>query len=116
MNLPTEDLADSISLSRHTVRGILSWQEQQGRFQRSRNVADRRSVTSTIAVRGTAVLKDTPMLLEDRFCRELNRLVDWKQTQTLQRIAKPRCGTPANAWPLSADALFHEANIHIQST
>lgn len=83
-------LARSINLSQPTVTGILFRLDQQGLIKRERNSADRRAVTSTITTEGLRVLQHTPALLEDRFRRELSRLEEWEQTQTLatlQRIA-----------------------------
>lgn len=83
-------LAREVNLSQPTVTGILARLEQQGLVQRERDEGDRRNVVSTITTRGISVLKDTPTLLEDRFRRELSRLEEWEQTQTLatlQRIA-----------------------------
>lgn len=83
-------LAREISLSQPTVTGILARLEHQGLIRRERGTRDRRAVTSTITTSGLAVLRDTPVPLEDRFRRELARLDDWEQTQTLatlQRIA-----------------------------
>lgn len=88
--IPVTALARAINLSQPTVTGILLRLEQQGLIRRERNEVDRRAVTSTITTRGLAVLKSTPALLEDRFRRELSRLEEWEQTQTLatlQRIA-----------------------------
>ena len=83
-------LARAINLSQPTVTGILVRLDQQGLIKRERGLPDRRAVTSTITTRGLSVLRDTPALLEDRFRRELSRLEEWEQTQTLatlQRIA-----------------------------
>lgn len=83
-------LAKAINLSQPTVTGILLRLGQQGLIKRERDGTDRRAVTSTITTRGIAVLQDTPTMLEDRFRRELERLEEWEQTQTLatlQRIA-----------------------------
>ena len=83
-------LARAINLSQPTVTGILARLDQQGLIRRERGNVDRRAVTSTITTRGESVLRETPILLEDRFRRELARLSDWEQTQTLsslQRIA-----------------------------
>ena len=83
-------LARAINLSQPTVTGILFRLDQQGLIKRERNELDRRAVTSTITTSGLAVLRHTPTLLEDRFRRELSRLEEWEQTQTLatlQRIA-----------------------------
>ena len=83
-------LAKAINLSQPTVTGILLRLDQQGLVKRERDGGDRRAVTSTITTRGIAVLQDTPTMLEDRFRRELERLEEWEQTQTLatlQRIA-----------------------------
>lgn len=83
-------LAREVNLSQPTVTGVLLRLEQQGLIRRERAASDRRAVTSTITTRGASVLIETPSLLEDRFRRELSRLEDWEQTQTLatlQRIA-----------------------------
>jgi len=83
-------LAREVNLSQSTVTGILLRLEQQGLVKRERNDGDRRTVSSTITVKGAAVLKDTPRLLEDRFRRQLANMQEWEQTQmlaTLQRIA-----------------------------
>lgn len=88
--IPVTALARAINLSQPTVTGILFRLEQQGLIRRERHEVDRRAVTSTITTKGVSVLKATPMLLEDRFRRELSRLEEWEQTQTLatlQRIA-----------------------------
>lgn len=83
-------LARAINLSQPTVTGILFRLDQQGVIKRERGLLDRRAVTSTITTKGLSVLRHTPALLEDRFRRELSRLEEWEQTQTLatlQRIA-----------------------------
>lgn len=83
-------LARSINLSQPTVTGILNRLEHQGLIRRDRDEADRRAVMLTITTLGANVLRETPALLEDRFRRELSRLEEWEQTQTLatlQRIA-----------------------------
>lgn len=88
--IPVTVLARAVNLSQPTVTGILLRLEQQGLIRRERDDKDRRAVTSTITTRGVAVLRETPTLLEDRFRKELSRLADWEQTQTLstlQRIA-----------------------------
>ncbi|MEX2328028.1 MAG: MarR family winged helix-turn-helix transcriptional regulator, partial [Pseudomonadales bacterium] len=88
--IPVTTLARAVNLSQPTVTGILFRLEQQGLIRRERDDKDRRSVTSTITTRGVAVLRETPTLLEDRFRKELSRLEEWEQTQTLatlQRIA-----------------------------
>ncbi len=83
-------LAREVNLSQSTVTGILLRLEQQGLVKRERKDDDRRTITSTITLKGTAVLKDTPTLLEDRFRRQLSAMKEWEQTQmlaALQRIA-----------------------------
>ncbi|MBD3648885.1 MAG: MarR family transcriptional regulator [Pseudomonadales bacterium] len=83
-------LAKEVNLSQSTVTGILLRLEQQGLIKRERKDDDRRTVTSTITVKGGAVVKDTPALLEDRFRRKLLEMKEWEQTQMLaglQRIA-----------------------------
>lgn len=83
-------LARTINLSQPTVTGILFRLGQQGLIRKEKDSADRRVVACTITTRGLDVLRQTPAPLEDRFRRELYRLEEWEQTQTLatlQRIA-----------------------------
>ncbi|GAB4194736.1 MAG: MarR family transcriptional regulator [Wenzhouxiangellaceae bacterium] len=83
-------LARAINLSQSTVTGIVQRLEQHGLIERQRSARDRRSMSCNITAAGQEVLANTPVLLEDRFRRELQRLADWEQTQmlsTLQRIA-----------------------------
>lgn len=97
-------LARSINLSQPTVTGILHRLDQQGLIRRERNNTDKRAVTSTITVRGASVLKETPTLLEDRFRRELSRLEQWEQTQTLATLQ--RIATMMEASEIPADPIL----------
>lgn len=83
-------LARTINLSQPTVTGILFRLGQHGLVKKEKDETDRRVVACTITTKGLSVLRQTPAPLEDRFRRELSRLEEWEQTQTLatlQRIA-----------------------------
>lgn len=84
-------LARAIHLSQPTVTGILDRLEKRGLIERVRDAGDRRAVNVSATVAGHQFLNRAPSLLQDRFRRELSKLYEWEQTQTLaslQRIAE----------------------------
>jgi len=83
-------LARAIHLSQATITGIVARLEARGLIARCRSGNDRRSVMITVTEQGSAVLRETPSLLQSRFRCQLDNLPQWEQTQilaTLQRVA-----------------------------
>lgn len=112
--IPVTALARSINLSQPTVTGILFRLDQQGLIRRERDETDRRAVTSTITTEGLRVLKHTPALLEDRFRRELSRLEEWEQTQTLATLQ--RIAAMMEAHDIPADPILATESLAAEQT
>lgn len=101
-------LARAVELSQPTVTGILVRLEREGLVRRERSTADRRNVVCTITPEGARRLGAAPPLLQDRFRRELGRLVEWEQTQmlaTLQRLAAMMDAEEIPAAPLLVEEI-----------
>jgi len=107
-------LARAINLSQPTVTGILFRLSEQGLIRREQDTLDRRARTSTITPQGIAVLRDTPTLLEDRFRRELSRLEEWEQTQTLATLQ--RIATMMEAGDIAADPILATESLSAESS
>lgn len=98
-------LAKSIHLSQATLTGILTRLENRNLVSRVRSDSDRRTVVVELTEEGRAVLGCAPSLLQDRFRRELLKLLEWEQTQmlaTLQRIASMMDAEDLDAAPVLA--------------
>ncbi len=84
-------LARAVHLSQPTVTGILDRLERRKLVDRTRDCADRRVVNVVVTDAGHQLLNRAPSLLQDRFRRELGKLLEWERTMTLaalQRIAE----------------------------
>jgi DNA-binding MarR family transcriptional regulator len=87
----TKELAKSINLSESTVIGIVDRLEAKQYVLRQRSKEDRRKVYLSLTDAGRGILKETPSLLQDRFCsalleldiNELNTI-----TQSLERVVE----------------------------
>jgi DNA-binding MarR family transcriptional regulator len=84
------DLAQRMSLSQATVSTILDRLEDRGLVTREKAPQDKRRVNLKLTERGTEVVKDAPLPLQNRFVERFSALPEWEQSQitaALQRIA-----------------------------
>lgn len=84
------DLAASAQIGQPTLTGILDRLERRGLIVRSREGADRRTVSVRVTPEGERALEGGASLLHGGFRQRLARLEPWERTQilgTLQRIA-----------------------------
>jgi len=96
-------LARAVHLSQPTVTGIVDRLERRGFVARTRDSRDRRAVNLAVTPAGGDLLHRAPSLLQDRFRRELAKLRDWEQNQTLatlQRIAEMMEAESIDASPM----------------
>lgn len=83
-------LGREIHISRSTMTGILGRLEKRGLISRLPDPTDRRRMVVNVTDEGSALLKRTPSLLQERFHQELAALEKWEHTTllaALQRIA-----------------------------
>jgi DNA-binding MarR family transcriptional regulator len=88
---PVGALSKAVHVSQATMTGILDRLEQRALLQRTRDGADRRSVTITITPEGVKLLKRAPSLLQDHFREQLAILKRADQRnilQVLEQMAK----------------------------
>ncbi len=84
------DLAQLMSLSQATFSSILDRLEDRGLVTREKAPQDKRRVNLKLTERGTEVVKDAPLPLQNRFVERFSALPEWEQSQitaALQRIA-----------------------------
>ena len=99
------ELAENISLSHATVTDILNRLEKRGLVSRKRSLTDRRRIMVTATRRATALISQSPPLLQETFSHQLAKLQDWELTQTLsvlQRVALMMGASQVDASPLLA--------------
>lgn len=85
------DLASQISLSQATVTTILDRLEKRELVYRERSMEDKRKVHAYLTEKGTEVLKDAPIPLQEHFARQFGDLQEWEKTMiisSLQRVAQ----------------------------
>lgn len=81
--VPVGVLANAVHVSQATMTGILDRLEQRNLVRRTRDGADRRSVTITMTDEGANLLKTSPSLLQDNFRSRLRELKPAEQTNML---------------------------------
>ena len=84
------ELAQTIDLSHATVTDILNRLEKRGLVTRTRSETDRRRVEVRATPEATALVGQSPPLLQERFTERLGELQEWELTQilaVLQRMA-----------------------------
>ncbi len=89
--LITKDLAKEVNLSESTVIGIIDRLEAKQYVLRNRSRQDRRKVFLTLTKAGKGVLKETPLLLQDKFSAALANLPHNEQetiTRSLERVVE----------------------------
>jgi DNA-binding MarR family transcriptional regulator len=101
--VPVGVLSKAVHVSQATMTGILDRLEQQSLVQRTRDGVDRRSVTISITVEGTDLLKQAPSLLQDHFRERLAGLKPAEQMsilKALQQIAEMMGAADLSAAPI----------------
>ena len=84
------ELAQEISLSQATVTNILDRLENREYIYREKSTLDKRKVHAYLTEKGTMVVKDAPVPLQESFVNQFKDLNDWEQTMiisSLQRVA-----------------------------
>jgi DNA-binding MarR family transcriptional regulator len=84
------DLANQVSLSQATVTTILDRLEKRNLVYRKRSEHDKRKVHAFLTEHGVAILRASPVPLQEQFAQQFSALQDWEQTMiisSLQRIA-----------------------------
>lgn len=84
------ELANQVSLSQATVTTILDRLEKRSFVYRKRSKQDKRKVHAFLTEEGEAILRASPVPLQEQFAQQFARLQDWEQTMiisSLQRVA-----------------------------
>ena len=87
--LTVGEIARKVNLSQATVTSILDRLEGRGLATRSRSFEDKRRVMVRMTEQGSAILKDSPSILQEHFLRQFGKLRQWEQTlilSSLQRV------------------------------
>ncbi|MBK6740371.1 MAG: MarR family transcriptional regulator [Haliea sp.] len=84
------ELANQVSLSQATVTTILDRLERRNFVYRKRSEQDKRKVHAFLTEDGVAILRASPVPLQEKFAQQFSALQDWEQSMilsSLQRIA-----------------------------
>ncbi len=84
------ELANQVSLSQATVTTILDRLERRNFVYRKRSEQDKRKVHAFLTEDGVAILRASPVPLQEKFAQQFSALPDWEQSMilsSLQRIA-----------------------------
>ena len=97
------ELANHISLSQATVTTILDRLEKRELVYRERSKEDKRKAHAYLTEKGTEVLKDAPIPLQEHFARQFGDLQEWEKTMiisALQRVAQMMDAEDIDASPV----------------
>lgn len=84
-------VAKKVSLSQATVTNIIDRLETREMVTRERSSLDKRRVIVRITEKTEKILENDPLVLQEDFVQEFNKLEDWEQNlilSSIQRIAR----------------------------
>lgn len=105
--LSPSHLAREVALSQATITGILDRLAARQLVERSRVSSDRRVVTIAITQAGSALVKEAPSPLQERFVSSLSKLPTQERAvihNTLNKIVQLMGGNDIEAAPMLTDA------------
>lgn len=112
--VPIGDLAIDVQLSQATVTTILDRLEKRQLIMRKRSTGDKRKVFISLTHSGLDLVTNSPVLLQEHFIHNFNKLNEWEQTlilSSLQRVAQMMNAETIDASPiLDIDVADREMN------
>lgn len=87
---PIGSVAKRVSLSHATVTEIIDRLEKKGHVKRIKSEQDKRKIFVDLEEKAVKILKQNPMLIQEKFVSEFTKLPEWEQNQILsnfQRVA-----------------------------
>jgi MarR family transcriptional regulator, organic hydroperoxide resistance regulator len=85
---PLSALAKLVNLAPSTITGILDRLEQKHLVQRIRSEYDRRKILLHLTPQGEQIIKDAPILLQDKLSQSVSRLPQNEQASIAQSLEK----------------------------
>jgi len=102
-NVTIKELSNHTNVSQATTTTIIDRLEHNGYVQRIRSESDRRKVHANLTEKGTELLNNAPLSLQDNFVNKFHKLESWEQSlllSSMQRVSSMMNAEDIDAAPV----------------